>query len=50
MQAIIGATRVITDASKAVLMCRDYLPFGDELLATSQNGRGGIDNFTCRSP
>ena len=33
--------RVITDASKAVLECRDYLPFGDKLLATSQNGRSG---------
>ena len=33
---------MITDASKAVLQCRDYLPFGDELPATSQNGRSGI--------
>ena len=38
----LGTRRVITDASKAVLQCRDYLPFGDELLATSQNGRSGI--------
>jgi RHS repeat-associated protein len=38
----LGTTRVITDSSKAVLQCRDYLPFGDELLATSQNGRSGI--------
>ena len=38
----LGTTRVITDATKAVLQCRDYLPFGDELLATTQNGRSGI--------
>jgi len=38
----LGTTRVITDSSKAVLQCRDYLPFGDELLATTQNGRSGI--------
>ena len=34
-----------TDASKAVFAVpglRDYLPFGDELLATTQNGRSGI--------
>ena len=38
----LGTTRVITDASNAVLQCRDYLPFGDELLASAQNGRSGI--------
>jgi len=38
----LGSTRVITDASKAVLMCKDYLPFGDEILASSQNARSGI--------
>jgi hypothetical protein len=24
------------------LQCKDYLPFGDELLASAQNGRSGI--------
>jgi RHS repeat-associated protein len=38
----LGSTRVITDASKAVLQCKDYLPFGDEILATTQNARSGI--------
>jgi RHS repeat-associated protein len=38
----LGTTRVITDASKAVLMCKDYLPFGDELPATAQNERSSI--------
>ena len=38
----LGSTRVITDASKAVLQCKDYLPFGDELLASAQNERNGI--------
>jgi len=27
----LGSTRVITDSSKAVIQCRDYLPFGGEL-------------------
>ena len=38
----LGSTRVITDASKAVLMCKDYLPFGDEILASTQNARNGV--------
>jgi len=42
----LGTTRVITDPSKAVIQCRDYLPFGDELLATAQNGRNGIPCYS----
>ena len=33
-----GSTRVVTDQSKAIGMCRDYLPIGGEILATSGNG------------
>ena len=38
----LGSTRVVTDVSKAVIQCRDYLPFGDEILAITQNGRNGV--------
>ncbi|OFV97450.1 MAG: hypothetical protein A3H94_02965 [Acidobacteria bacterium RIFCSPLOWO2_02_FULL_60_20] len=38
----LGSTRVITDSSKAVVECKDYLPFGDEIIASSSNGRNGI--------
>jgi RHS repeat-associated protein len=42
----LGSTRVITDASKGVLQCKDYLPFGDEILATTQNARSGIGCYS----
>jgi RHS repeat-associated protein len=41
----LGSARIITDASKAVVECQDFLPFGDEILATSQNGRSGISCY-----
>lgn len=41
----LGSTRVVTDRNKAIVMCRDYLPFGDELIASSQNGRNGISCY-----
>jgi hypothetical protein len=42
----LGSTRVITDESKAVIQCRDYLPFGGELLASAQNERNGISCYS----
>jgi RHS repeat-associated protein len=42
----LGSTRIITDASRTVVECRDYLPFGDEVIASSQNGRDGISCYT----
>ena len=41
----LGSTRVVTNPNKAIVMCRDYLPFGDELIASSQNGRNGISCY-----
>jgi YD repeat-containing protein len=41
----LGSTRVITDASRTVVECKDYLPFGDEIVASSQNGRNGISCY-----
>jgi len=43
----LGSTRVITDSSKAVIQCRDYLPFGGELLASAQNERNGIPCYSA---
>ena len=43
----LGSTRVITDESKAVIQCRDYLPFGGELLASAQNERNGIACYSA---
>lgn len=41
----LGSTRVITDGSRTVVECKDYLPFGDEIIASSQNGRNGISCY-----
>jgi RHS repeat-associated protein len=43
----LGSTRIITDASKTVVECSDFMPFGDEVLATSQNGRSGISCYAA---
>ena len=32
---------------KAVIQCRDYLPFGGEILASAQNGRNGIPCYSA---
>ena len=45
----LGSTRVITDPSKAVILCKDYLPFGDEVLANTQNGRSSISCYSAET-
>jgi len=41
----LGSTRVVTSGSGAVLERRDYLPFGEDLLATAANGRVGVTGY-----
>jgi RHS repeat-associated protein len=43
----LGSTRVVTDAEQNIVMCRDYMPFGEEILGTATNGRNGI---SCYGP
>ena len=42
-----ASARVVTDENKAVIQCRDYLPFGGEILASSQNERNGIPCYSA---
>jgi RHS repeat-associated protein len=43
----LGSTRLITDASGNVLERRDYYPFGEQILATTSNGRACAVPANC---
>ncbi len=43
----LGSTRVVTDAGQNIVTRRDYLPFGEEMLANARNGRSAVTGYSA---